>query len=844
MKNPLIPPRALVCAAFIMLLSVAADRKSSILLNCGAPAPDSDLDGRSWTPDSGSEFALPSSSESVAAPQQASSVPKVPYLTARVFTSPSTYSFPLAVGRVFLRLYFYPYNYANYTATDAFFSVTAGPYTLLHNFSASLVADAVNFDYITREFSLNVSAGVLNLTFTPSSSSDSFAFINGIEIVPIPDIFGSANSILITDNYGNYIPYEIDPEWAIQTVHRLNVGGRAISPGEDELFRSWEDDSKYIFGAAFGVTYSNDPNVSIAYPPQVPTYIAPTEVYATARSMGPDAGVNLQYNLTWILPVDAGFYYLVRFHFCEIQYPMTKMNQRVFDIFINNQTMQKDADVIAWSGNIGVPAYRDYVAFTMGSGQMDMWVALHPDVATKPEYYDAILNGLEVFKLQDIGSNSLAGLNPESVSHQIVDDPNRDMSRKNHKVVPAIVGGVVVLLVAFCLILFCRCQRKKKVITYQETSSCYASPIPSNVCRDFSIATIKAATKDFDESLLLGVGGFGKVYLGEINGMGMKVAVKRSNPRSEQGVHEFHSEIETLSKLRHIHLVSLLGCCQENSEMILVYDYMARGTLRDHLYNSQKPPLSWKQRLEICIGAARGLHYLHTGAKHTVIHRDVKTTNILLDEEWVAKVSDFGLSKTLLTLDDTHVSTMVKGSFGYLDPEYAWSHRLTEKSDVYSFGVVLFEVLCARPALMRMLPDEQVNLADWAVHCHKNGNLVDIIDPYLKGRMAPESFDKFAETAEKCVADAGVDRPSMGDVLQNLEFALRLQEYITENAIPTSMVESSTTTTVSKMIRGRSFASVALPYKRSHMLSSHKSLIRADSYPLLTFGLNIEDTNG
>ncbi|XP_074588029.1 receptor-like protein kinase FERONIA [Curcuma longa] len=805
MKNPLIPPRTLVCAAFIMLLSVAADRKSSILLNCGAPAPDSDLDGRSWTPDSGSEFALPSSSESVAAPQQASSVPKVPYLTARVFTSPSTYSFPLAVGRVFLRLYFYPYNYANYTATDAFFSVTAGPYTLLHNFSASLVADAVNFDYITREFSLNVSAGVLNLTFTPSSSSDSFAFINGIEI--------------------------IDPEWAIQTVHRLNVGGRAISPGEDELFRSWEDDSKYIFGAAFGVTYSNDPNVSIAYPPQVPTYIAPTEVYGTARSMGPDAGVNLQYNLTWILPVDAGFYYLVRFHFCEIQYPMTKINQRVFDIFINNQTMQKDADVIAWSGNIGVPAYKDYVAFTMGSGQMDMWVALHPNVATKPEYYDAILNGLEVFKLQDIGSNSLAGLNPESVSHQIVDDPNRDMSRKNHKVVPAIVGGVVVLLVAFCLILFCRCQRKKKVITYQETSSCYASPIPSNVCRDFSIATIKAATKDFDESLLLGVGGFGKVYLGEINGMGMKVAIKRSNPRAEQGVNEFHTEIDTLSKLRHIHLVSLIGCCQEKCEMILVYDYMARGTLRDHLYNSQKPPLSWKQRLEICIGAARGLHYLHTGAKHTVIHRDVKTTNILLDEKWVAKVSDFGLSKTLLTLDDTHVSTMVKGSFGYLDPEYAWSHRLTEKSDVYSFGVVLFEVLCARPALMHMLPDEQVNLADWAVHCHKNGNLVDIIDPYLKGRMAPESFDKFAETAEKCVADAGVDRPSMGDVLQNLEFALRLQEYTTENAIPTSMVESSTTTTVSKMIRERSFASEALPSKRSHRLSSHKSLIRADSYP-------------
>lgn len=843
MKNhPLIPPRAAFVCAVLITLAVAADGKSSIHLNCGAPAPESDLDGRRWTPDSSSQFALPSSSATVADPQRASPVPKVPYLTARIFTSPSTYSFPLAVGRVFLRLYFYSCNYGNYTATDAFFSVTAGPYTLLHNFSAYLVADAADSACIVREFSLNVSAGVLNLTFIPSSTSNSFAFINGIEIVPIPDIFGSShNAILITGAHGKSIPYEIDPEWALETVRRLNVGGRAITPSEDELFRSWEDDSSYIFGAAFGVAYSNDPNVSIAYPPQVPTYIAPTEVYATARSMGPNAQVNLQYNLTWILPVDAGFFYLVRFHFCEIQYPISHINQRVFYIFINNQTAETQADVIVWSGNIGVPAYEDYVVITMGSGQMDMWVALHPNVQSRPQFYDAILNGLEVFKLQNLSSDSLAGLNPESVSHRVVNDPNRVMSRKNHKVVPAIVAGVSVLLVAFCLILLCRRRRKKKVVAYQETSSRDTSPLRSDLCRHFSIATIKAATKDFDESLLLGVGGFGKVYLGEINGMGNKVAIKRSNPKAEQGVHEFHTEIETLSKLRHIHLVSLIGYCQENSEMILVYDYMARGTLRDHLYNSQKPPLSWRQRLEVCVGAARGLHYLHTGAKHTVIHRDVKTTNILLDENWVAKVSDFGLSKTLQALDDTHVSTTVKGSFGYLDPEYVWRHRLTEKSDVYSFGVVLFEVLCARPALAHMLPDEQVNLAEWAVHCHENGNLVDIIDPCLKGRMAPESFDKFAETAEKCVADAGADRPSMGDVLQNLEFALRLQEYadaggertggITENAIPTSMVQSSTkNTTVSQMIRGRSFASQVLPYKRSLTWSSRRYLIRAYSY--------------
>ncbi|KAK1286221.1 Receptor-like protein kinase FERONIA [Acorus calamus] len=758
----------LVVAAMSFSINPISAQKSTyvpsdnILVNCGS-SDNFTADGRTWVGDTNSNYAVGTDKTITTIPaSQDPSVPTVPYMTARIFQTQFTYSFTVSPGRKFIRLYFYPANYTNlnFVDSDSFFSVSAGPFTLLSNFSALFTGRSS----VIREFSMNMSSNALKLTFAPAPTpKNAFAFVNGIKIVSMPDFFHlSLNELDQPIIVGMTSTFVVDQYTTLQTVARLNVRGNMVNPPDDSgpLYRTWENDEQYIDAAASGVTYSKDPNVTIKYPASIPIYIAPAQVYGTARSMGPNSSLNLKFNLTWIINIDAGFNYLVRLHFCEIAAPVSQINMRVFDIFINNQTADTGFDVIAQTNRmgLGVPVYKDYVVLVPDSTESQfLWIALHPNNDSKPTGYDAEMNGLEVFKLND-STGSLAGPNPpmfmQKPANPTPGAPNNG-SNRSHKSSAAIADGIIGGALALVLVLLVVWVVLKKSAGSSDCPSwgfpfspykTSMSSLPSKHCRHFSFAEIRDATNNFDEALLLGVGRFGNVYKDFIDNGATRVAIKRGNPLSEQGVHEFKTEIKMLSKLRHRHLVSLIGYCEEDCEMILVYDYMGQGTLREHLYRTQNPPIPWKQRLDICIGAARGLHYLHTGVKHPIIHRDVKTTNILLDDNWVAKVSDFGLSRTGPTaLGDTHVTTVVKGSFGYLDPEYFLRQQLTEKSDVYSFGVVLFEVLCARPALNKALPAE-------------------------------ECLKKFAETAKKCVEEQWIDRPAIGDVLWNLEFALQLQE--------------------------------------------------------------------
>ncbi|KAK7309906.1 hypothetical protein RJT34_07020 [Clitoria ternatea] len=767
----------------------------NIVLNCGSNTSEFvEYDGRNWSGDTASPF-LPSNADIKSVTARASnnlqSIPQVPYMTARIFLSEFTYTFNVTPGPKFIRLHFYPAPYLDLNISNAFLSVTAGNLTLLHNFSVSLNADYFNLLYFMKEYTVHVSGRTLELTFTPSyNASDAYAFVNGIEVVSTPlnlYIQGDVAPLPLVGYYPKIVSIYNDS--AMETMYRLNIGGEQISPKYDTgMFRTWDIDDVYILGADIGFTPFNM-SMPVLYADNAPAYIAPADVYRTSRSMATfEKGiVNLNYNQTWLFPIDSGFNYLVRLHFCEIDNDITKINLVVFSVFLNNQTADEELDPIALSGGPGVGVHRDYVVMVpqVIEGKQDLWLDLHPNKHNKPVYYTAFLNGVEIFKLSNFDKN-LAGHNPSpNNSASVVKAPNVAGSDKSSKKLTFIlIGGglgAATLPVLLCIVLFrSEVIRPGRILSWcgraVQTPNEIEKAKKSSLCRHFSMKEIRVATSNFSEALLIGAGGFGNVYKGSFDGGATSVAIKRAHPMSEQGVSEFETEIIFLSKLQHNNLVSLLGYCNEDGEMILVYDFMANGSLYDHLHRRQRdqPPLTWIQRLEICIGVAKGLHYLHTGTENSITHRDIKTTNILLDNGWVAKISDFGLSKASYP---SLTTTNIKGSIGYLDPEYYQCHKLTEKSDLYSLGVVFLEVLSGRPAVsVGEDDDDHLNLAEWAMLCFENGRVEQIMDPNLEGDIVKECFELYLGVSMKCLAERGVERPSIGEVLQNLVQAKHCQK--------------------------------------------------------------------
>ncbi|XP_059668624.1 probable LRR receptor-like serine/threonine-protein kinase At1g06840, partial [Cornus florida] len=377
----------------------------------------------------------------------------------------------------------------------------------------------------------------------------------------------------------------------------------------------------------------------------------------------------------------------------------------------------------------------------------------------------------------------------------------------------AIISAVATLLIAR------RLARYQHTLSRKRLSS--KLPIKIDGVKSFTFKEMALATQDFNSSSLVGQGGYGKVYKGILSDSSV-VAIKRAREGSLQGEKEFLTEIEMLSRLHHKNLVSLVGYCDEEGEQMLVYEFMRNGTLQDWLSAKSKESLNFGLRLHIALGSAKGILYLHTEAHPPIFHRDIKASNILLDPQLTAKVADFGLSRLAPVLDDegtlpNHISTIVKGTPGYVDPEYFLTQKLTDKSDVYSLGVVFLEILTGMQPISRGKNIvREVNLT------RQSGTMFSLIDSRM-GSYPSECVERFIDLALRCCQDKPEVRPSMLDVVRELENILKMMpeiesgssestsKFFDESASSSSLAYSSRDSYISSYVSGSHLVSGVVP---------------------------------
>ncbi|KAJ6765365.1 LEUCINE-RICH REPEAT-CONTAINING PROTEIN-RELATED [Salix purpurea] len=383
------------------------------------------------------------------------------------------------------------------------------------------------------------------------------------------------------------------------------------------------------------------------------------------------------------------------------------------------------------------------------------------------------------------------------------------------------IACIIAVTAAVSLLIARRYARQHRKMSRRHISSNASMKIDG--VKGFTFKEMAMATDSFNCSAQVGRGGYGKVYRGILSGNSI-VAIKRAEEGSLQGQKEFLTEIKLLSRLHHINLVSLVGYCEEKEEQMLVYEFMPNGTLRDWLSDKAKGTLNFVTRLRIALGSAKGILYLHTEAQPPVFHRDIKATNILLDSKLTAKVADFGLSRLAPVLDDegnlpNHVSTVVRGTPGYLDPEYFLTHKFTDKSDVYSLGIVFLELLTGMHPI-----SHGKNIVREVHMAHQSGIMFSIIDNRM-GAYPSECVERFVALALSCCHDEQEKRPSIQGVVRELENILKMMpeaDAIYAESTPTYSGKS-TPTYSGKSASPSSFNSSQYLYESSSLLGSDLS---------------------
>lgn len=293
--------------------------------------------------------------------------------------------------------------------------------------------------------------------------------------------------------------------------------------------------------------------------------------------------------------------------------------------------------------------------------------------------------------------------------------------------------------------------------------------------KSFSYNSLRSATGDFHHSCKIGGGGYGVVYKGVLRD-GTQVAIKSLSVESKQGTHEFMTEITMISNIQHPNLVKLIGFCIEGNHRILVYEFLENNSLASSLLGSKSKcvPLDWQKRAAICLGTASGLSFLHEEAQPNIVHRDIKASNILLDENFNPKIGDFGLAK-LFPDNVTHISTRVAGTMGYLAPEYALLRQLTKKADVYSFGILMLEIISGKSSSKAAFGDNILVLVEWAWKLKEENRLLELVDTEITDYDENEVY-RYLVIALFCTQSGAQHRPTMKQVLQMLSRQVHLNE--------------------------------------------------------------------
>ncbi|XP_058100932.1 probable LRR receptor-like serine/threonine-protein kinase At1g53440 isoform X1 [Magnolia sinica] len=526
----------------------------------------------------------------------------------------------------------------------------------------------------------------------------------------------------------------------------INCGGRAMTIGKQEYDGDLSEMGPSTFSSTDRWAYSstgdymdNDKAHFIATNTSVLKITTP-DLYMTARL----APLSLKY---YGLCLQNGNY-SVKLHFAEIIYTDDQTyisnGRRIFDVSIQGRRVLKDFNIQEVAGGPGREVIKPFTTnVTDHTLEIHLyWAGKGTTAIPDRGVYGPLISAITVtpnFK-PDTGDSGLY--------------------------VGAIVGIAAASCITVALILLILwmkgCLGRKDLVDEElkglELQTGY-----------FSLKQIKAATNNFDPANKIGEGGFGPVYKGTLSD-GSRVAVKQLSSRSKQGNREFINEIGMISALQHPNLVKLFGCCVEGNQLLVIYEYMENNSLARALFGREehKLNLDWPTRHKISLGIARGLFHLHEESRLKIVHRDIKATNVLLDKDLNAKISDFGLAK-LDEQENTHISTRIAGTIGYMAPEYAMRGYLTDKADVYSFGVVLLEIVSGTNNTNYMPKDDFVYLLDWAYVLQEQGNLLELVDPRLGSDYSEEEALRTLNLAILCTNPSPSLRPAMSAAISMLE---------------------------------------------------------------------------